>query len=31
MDLNNWNLGDCVDNADFPEAWGDELTFELGD
>lgn len=28
MDLNNWNLGDCVDNADFPEAWGDELTFE---
>lgn len=28
MDLNNWNLGDCVDNADFPEAWGEELTFE---
>lgn len=28
LDLNNWNLGDCVDNADFPEAWGDELTFE---
>lgn len=28
MDLNNWNLGDCIDYTDFPEIFGDELTFE---
>ena len=28
MDLNNWNIGDCIDYTDFPEIFGDELTFE---
>lgn len=28
MNLNNWNIGDCIDYTDFPEIFGEELTFE---
>lgn len=28
LNLNNWNIGDCIDYTDFPEIFGDELTFE---
>ena len=28
LNLNNWNIGDCIDYTDFPEVFGEELTFE---